>query len=1269
VKTILSSRRASALVTVVIFCGVLALLATSMMRYSVGERRGNERNRLILRAKNQAENITVYAADQLSAKLYRMGSAPKMKFTWSGTGSKRLYLPPDSVLTSSYSTPANVEMRAGIEAASDYALVTDTTDVNAGLQVSKARVPIIAKASATHPALGTVTSYVEQDMEMALTPLFQFGMFYNMDLELYPSVEMTISGPVHSNKRIMAKPNATANIALRFTHRVSCAQGIYAEAVLKSYTRDGEGDVTAPTTGSPNSTETGNVFFTPAAGGAAVDMKNSSNKWRDHKYTQTTETTTTVNDFKGWAKNTYGTNLRTSAHGVTALQLPGIGTYQETDDPVTTDKDERNNGRQIIEPPNPQKYDGTNWNDTIDDSDEIASKISYKAGLYIMVNPDYHTTPRKGTLPNGSVVWVTPNSYRAWLNATDGDGNRSCTEVVLPGQPSYGYSNGPDGTVGTADDFQYRNYLPNRYTELTIGGPGTGNQLLRIPQAGNNMGSGYLVNGAHGTVGATTIAVDTGTGPIRAGEIIRVGTTHRYMVAEDYAGGAGNLKIMDPGILATITDNTAITVEQYGLTVSAPSPAYNTYKASSNYPIGTTKIDLRLGSSGTGGTFVPGNAITIGIYKYLVTAAPIASGITSGNYSTTSYTIGVAPLRVATNSGVAVTTADLTTPFNLGTGLGYRVNGAVSAGSKIIATDTGSGTILPGDTVFVGGKRYLVTTTDTGSTTLQVHPAAAAAIADDSVVIVDPYKKSGYSRSTVYPVANTGIAFPADNTAPYGPADAYFFDMRRANANSGHTGYATAGDPTKQARYDRNSVAYAPRACAKVDFDMTRFRMLVDRVMNSALTSSIYDVRAPSVSGTVWNNSIFNKDATRASFGLGTGSGSTFTTLPATTNSDTKIRLDPYNLYYAPEAPEGSDLATVVDAPMDKLVPISALFNDLAPDAWYDGLSVYVHSMDAEKRKQTSGVPDRVDSGVRLWNGRGPVISLSTATKTGFTFVTNDAVYIVGHFNADGTIDSSTTDTGTGSPNYYGGYSGTYPDGSEEKLCAVMGDAFTALSQPTWTSSSGGQTGGWNDARSALSHSNNYSGWRSTSSTTGALTGSYDGLYLTTSIYPGLLPNQSYSGSIGTQGTSKLTAVVTEMSTALLMGLVPSNHNPTGLTDGYVLGSYLSSGLSPAKTGNGVNSGGANNFPRLLENWSTANALYIRGSIVGLYESRVAMEPFTNGRCYNAPGRYWGLHYNFSQAKHDVPLEPIVIGSNRVGFRELTKAEYTTKKSTIENLP
>src|SRR5690606_613548 len=128
----------------------------------------------------------------------------------------------------------------------------------------------------------------------------------------------------------------------------------------------------------------------------------------------------------------------------------------------------------------------------------------------------------------------------------------------------------------------------------------------------------------------------------------------------------------------------------------------------------------------------------------------------------------------------------------------------------------------------------------------------------------------------------------------------------------------------------------------------------------------------------------------------------------------------------------------------------------------------YVHSVGAEDRTETgtnnAAVRNRVDSAVRLWNGRGSLISLAGASyagRTGLSFVTNDAVYIVGHFNADGTINSTLGSTGTG------GYSGRYPESSSEMLTSVMGDAITILSQPEMSRSGSNpnyryyQTSGW----------------------------------------------------------------------------------------------------------------------------------------------------------------------------------------------------------------
>lgn len=72
-------------------------------------------------------------------------------------------------------------------------------------------------------------------------------------------------------------------------------------------------------------------------------------------------------------------------------------------------------------------------------------------------------------------------------------------------------------------------------------------------------GSGYLLNDASSAIGDTTIATDTGTGTILAGDIVTfAGTADKYVVNTALAGG--NFVIGDPGLRAAETDNDAITV-------------------------------------------------------------------------------------------------------------------------------------------------------------------------------------------------------------------------------------------------------------------------------------------------------------------------------------------------------------------------------------------------------------------------------------------------------------------------------------------------------------------------------------------------------------------------------------------------------------------------------------------------------------------------------------------------------------------------------------
>ncbi len=953
IRAQLASRKGSALLTVVIFAGVMFILTGSLLQYTVTERRSNERNRLLLRSRNMAENAAIYASEQITTKLRRLRSPSPIAFV---KDANQIYYPGDEILTTENSKPSDVEVKAGLTSSTGLKYIDPKTfpnDPNKGLQVDTATVQIIAKSSMHNDQVGTITTYVEQDLAVNLTPLFQFGVFYNMDMEYGPGPDMTITGPVHTNGNLIARMQTGKTSTLTFADRVTSYGGFFANTAYKGSTWMNDNDEDNGPGG------TGKLLFTKPDG-STVEIYDSSKKiWRDHFFltnsgtsTSTPPTATNLAKFESFATNNLGGNLRTSVHQVPKLELPAVGTYDEKKAPKA--------GREIIDEPF-----------SSDDTDLQLTKIARNAGLYIVVNPDDEA--RSGKYPDGSTISMLPRSYRCFLTYVDAGGNRKITEVVLPGQPSYGYDN--NGTPADAsDDKMYQNNLPNRYTDKTAIGT---NQVLRLPASGMS----------------------------------------------------------------------------YDNPVSA--------------------------------TFASASATT---------------GYATGTPSYTSIT------------------------------------------------------------------------------------------------------------------------------------DHVFYDMRRA---SNHT-----GNP-----WNRPSKNYIPRPIAKIDFDMTKFRLAVERtVMGQTKSSAIYYPGSPAND---WNASILNPSATTKQYNLGVNYGTItdFSGFPINTAATALYFSDPFRIY---KAPSNGSAAEILSSPNTTYaLAVSDFVNTSSPSPWSDGISIYVHSVGAEDHtKIDTGTPDRIDSGVRLWNGRGPVISLDKSSypkRTGFTLATNDALYIVGHFNADGKINSASSDNST-----YGGYSSRYPDSASEMLCAVMGDAITILSQPEFTNNSSKyyQINGWADSLSAhRAYTGSYTtNWQKTNPS-GSNT--VDGI--NSSIKAASMPNLSNittnpGNTSSTARDVKFNPTDTEVSTCLLTGIVRTTSSQT--------------------------SGGVHNFPRLLEYWpaNSGTTLAIRGSMVALFESQVAIEPWSI-RVYQGAVRLWGLHQALRDVNHDVPLEPIVIGAHRLRYLELTADDYKKLAEKIDKLP
>jgi len=82
-----------------------------------------------------------------------------------------------------------------------------------GLSGNAATYRIIANARELNTPYNSVAA-LRQDAQIASIPIFQYQMFYALDLEFCPGANMTITGPVHCNASIYFEPNG-ANLTFQ----------------------------------------------------------------------------------------------------------------------------------------------------------------------------------------------------------------------------------------------------------------------------------------------------------------------------------------------------------------------------------------------------------------------------------------------------------------------------------------------------------------------------------------------------------------------------------------------------------------------------------------------------------------------------------------------------------------------------------------------------------------------------------------------------------------------------------------------------------------------------------------------------------------------------------------------------------------------------------------------------------------------------------------------------------------------------------------------
>lgn len=241
---------------------------------------------------------------------------------------------------------------------------------------------------------------------------------------------------------------------------------------------------------------------------------------------------------------------------------------------------------------------GVNAPDTGDETvDNVAVTISKSKHVPVRWNGE----ETKGLMNAGTFSSIQAQRFyqgmRALVNEIESD---LWTEAYQSASRAYGTAGtAPFGTAADMSDFAgvlrilEENGAPKNDLQLVLGHAAMANLrgkqsgLFKVNEAGSNdmlrngmtdrimgmairhsdavsthtkgTGSGYLLNDASSAVGDTTIAADTGTGTIVAGDIVTFdGTTAKYVVNSALSGGS--FTIGKPGLVAAETDNDAITV-------------------------------------------------------------------------------------------------------------------------------------------------------------------------------------------------------------------------------------------------------------------------------------------------------------------------------------------------------------------------------------------------------------------------------------------------------------------------------------------------------------------------------------------------------------------------------------------------------------------------------------------------------------------------------------------------------------------------------------
>jgi len=204
-----SSRRGYALMMTITFVAIAALLLAGIMNWTTGNALQTERNNLFRDSTSAADAATELAMGYMWRDFYNQALGPASSYT--------AYLPDQTgwPVQFSFSNGARVPNHTGVITSptnwtANWESLSAFGPRYAGLSAYVAQCSVAATATTANEPY-EVSATVLQKFNLAAIPIFQFAVFYNLNMEIDPGATMSLTGPVFSNDGIWARGLGTFN--------------------------------------------------------------------------------------------------------------------------------------------------------------------------------------------------------------------------------------------------------------------------------------------------------------------------------------------------------------------------------------------------------------------------------------------------------------------------------------------------------------------------------------------------------------------------------------------------------------------------------------------------------------------------------------------------------------------------------------------------------------------------------------------------------------------------------------------------------------------------------------------------------------------------------------------------------------------------------------------------------------------------------------------------------------------------------------------------